>query len=116
MDFCLRLYDYLGSFLSDGKILFCNNCRYYGNNNCNCAKSQMYEITFGPEYHLFKLFKDNNVRISNSGYSACPYRYQDIFTTLTVPEIMKNNKIEATLVNYTAGPEVSRFVYNKGDK
>ncbi len=110
---CLNLYDHLGKYLPEGKVHFCDKCRYYGRamNTCNCNAYS--EITLAPEYHLFRVFRENGVRLANSGYSATPYRYQDTSVNTPIDQVMNNLNIDATLINYVPTSEIGKQTYHK---
>lgn len=112
MQYCFNIYDYLGNFLNEGKIHLCDKCRRYGNViNCKCNRTS--EITLAPEYHYHKVYKKNNIRIANSGYNAHPYRYKDTNMNTLLPDIMKNLNIDAKVVTYTTGIEISTEEFKK---
>lgn len=115
MNLCLSLYDNLGAYINEGRVYLCNTCHYYSNNNycSNNAHGSLSEITLSPEYHLFKIFKLNGIKINNSGYSGHPYRYQDSNDKNTVDEIIKNLNINALVTSYTAGNDANEYIYNK---
>lgn len=119
MDKALSLYNSLGSYLEEGRVYCCDKCRKYGliKNNCNCGDHFAFEITLAPEYHYFRLFRDNNIRIKNSGYPACPYRYKGIdMNQNSIDNIIKANNIPS-VISYSSGNKVSEKSYeDKMDK
>lgn len=112
MDICLSLYDKLGTFLSEGQVFLCDTCRKYNFTLCLDHETSS-EITLAPEYHLFRAFKEQNIKLRNSGYPACPYRYQDINTQDRVEDIVRNLNIDASVVSYTSGNETTTQKYEK---
>lgn len=114
MDLCLSLYDKLGSFIDEGRVYLCDLCGTHNHTNCSThGYSSLSEITLAPEYHLFKTFQMNNIKLHNSGYPACPYRYQNMDTTSTVDSIINNLNIDASVVSYTSGTEINKQTYEK---
>lgn len=81
MDPALSLYDKLG-FTADNRLYRCEckNCGFLRCGDrieCLCKGRMEYEeMTFSSEYHLYRLFKDNNIRYAAAGYPMSPYRYR----------------------------------------
>lgn len=116
MDYCLSLYDRLGNYLHEGLVFICDKCRYYGEHNvCQmCGKiDYMSEITLAPEYHLFRIYKENNIKIRNSGYDAYPYRYKNTNVNTPIDEVMNELNINATLVTYSTGIDIKKTLYKE---
>lgn len=113
MDYVLSIYDILGKFLPEGQVYLCEKCRKYSHSNiCICGnKDRIHEITLAPEYHYYRTFKDNNIRINNSGYEGSPYRYTN--SNAPIDNIMEKLGIEATVITYTAGKEIGEKKYDK---
>jgi hypothetical protein len=112
MHYCFSIYDYLGNFLNEGRIHLCDKCRIYGNHiNCSCNRAS--EITLAPEYHYFKVYQMNNVRIANSGYNAYPYRYKDTNISTPLVDVMNSLNIDAKVLTYTTGIETSVEEFKK---
>jgi len=81
MDLILNLYNQLGFTLSERLYRCeCKKCKkvYCGpKTKCKCNTEMEYEeMTLSSEYHLFKLFKDNNIKYASSNYPMAPYRYR----------------------------------------
>lgn len=80
MNLALNLYDQLGSTLA--KRLFQCDCKcgfsHFGEKvSCKCGGEMLYEeYTLSSEYHLYNLFKNNNIRYASSCYPMIPYRYR----------------------------------------
>jgi hypothetical protein len=81
MDIALSMYDQLG-FTAANRLYRCEckNCGFlYCGERVDCAcngEMEYEEMTFSSEYHLYRLFKDNNVRYAASGHQMSPYRYR----------------------------------------
>lgn len=109
MDVCLSIYDALGTFLNEGRVYVCNDCKRYPS---VCSEhNNSFEVTLAPEYHLFRMLQKHNIRIKNSGYPACPYRYKSTDTIEKVDDIVNKLDINATVVSYTASNVVNTQSY-----
>lgn len=117
MDICLSAYNYIGNFLPEGKIYLCNKCKYYGSlqeNLCHTS-NDLYEITLSLEYHLFRIFKMNNIRLCNAGYSSFPYRYKDVNINIPIDDVINKLNINASLISYNSGREINEKIYKKNE-
>lgn len=81
MGLALNLYDRLGSTLSDRlyrcECLKCGFVHCGSKIECKCSAGMDYdEMTLSSEYHLYKLFKNNNIKYASSCYPMVPYRYR----------------------------------------
>lgn len=118
MDLYLSIYDILGSFLHEGRVYWCSNCRYYGQiKSCHCSTDEkISEITMSSEYHLFKTLNQNNIRIKNSGYlGGIPYRYKDINLKVSIDDIIKKMNANVTITSFSSGREVTDKTYYKNN-
>jgi len=113
MDLYFSLYDRIGDFLSEGRVYICSQCKYFGSENDHkCSTdNEIYEISLSVEYHLFKIFKENNVKLANASYPSSPYRYND--NNLSIDKFMKNLNINATVITYNPGNGYYETSYNK---
>lgn len=111
MDVYLSLYDKIGTFIPDGRMYICSKCSYSGDNSHMCPNGELYEITLSMEYHLFKAFQQDKIKICNARYASCPYRYNN--NTETIDEVMKKLNVDATLVTYKPGIEVNEMLYTR---
>jgi hypothetical protein len=98
MEYCLNIYDILGSFLNEGKVHLQDQSRT--------------EITLSPEYHLFRSLKDSSIRYTSSGYPGAPYRYQGTSTS-NIDPIIRALGIDATVVTFTPTNKVYEQEYKK---
>lgn len=73
----LSLYEKLG-FTLNNRTYVCHRCGMstsIDTDNCNCGNKNNYEdISLSSEYHLYRLFKDHNIRYT-MGLNCLPYRY-----------------------------------------
>lgn len=107
------LYDRIGTFLKDGRMYICSKCQYHGSDNShNCVQNcELYEITLSVEYHIFRVSKDNNIRLGNARYQSCPQRYR--VPASSFDAVMDQINIDATVVSYSPGTEVYETKYQK---
>lgn len=114
MDHCLSLYDFFGTELCNGRIFICSKCKHYGGDDHSCqADSQLYDISLSVEHHLFRVFADKNIRLSNSAYSSSPYRYKTSNDNTPINDYMNKLNINATVINHGPGNEISETEYSK---
>jgi hypothetical protein len=115
MDLCLNLYDFFGSFIElMGRSFICSKCKYYGGDGHSCQEgSQLYDISLSVEHSLFRTLKLNNVKLSNSTYSSSPYRYKITNDNIPINDYMNRLNINATVINYGPGNEISETQYSK---
>jgi len=114
MDFYLSLYDFIGNFLNEGRVYACDHCDFCGDINQHVSSHQktLFEITLSVEYHLFRVLKINNIKLSNTKYSSGPYRYRNEYG-IHIDSIMKNLNIDATVVSYCPGIDINMKQYKK---
>jgi hypothetical protein len=113
MELFFSLYDIAGDFLPEGRVYICSRCKYYGSNSEHkCTEdNELYEISLSVEYHLFKVFQKNNIKLCNASYPSAPYRYND--ESLSIENFMKNLNIDATVVTYNPGNGYYEKSYSK---
>lgn len=113
MDLYLSLYDRLGFTLAEPYFFCecprCHNIVYHGPkrngekcDSCN-VEAGYGEITLASEYNLYRTFKDHGIRVGNSGYPACPFRYKDTSNRTTIEEAIKNLQLTNVKVKNFAG-------------
>lgn len=98
IEYCLNIYDVLGSFLNEGKV--------------HLQDSSKTEITLAPEYHLFRSLDNSGIKYTSSGYPGFPYRYQGISTN-NIDPLIKALGIDATVVTFTPTNKVYEQEYRK---
>lgn len=123
MNHYLNLYDNLGFTINYPSCLL--ECNFCGKNSidgiidkanqgwrdeCHLCKSKgkvwVADVTLSPEYHLYKTFELNNIKINGCGYSSYVYRYLDLNTNTTLEEIFQsNNLFGKKLINHSPHPD-----------
>lgn len=77
MGLAMSLYDRLG-FTMANRLYRCGcsavHCGQVA--SCPCGDPRCEDMTISSEYHLYRLFKDNNVRCGPSGRPMSPYRFR----------------------------------------
>lgn len=117
MGLYMTLYDRLADLAETKDKVFMGDCRrcgrrvYHGRKDesrscCNEALAH-YEITIASEYHLLKFLEEKGMRVKQSGYAGCPYRYRDVSDNTPIDEVMRRlGAKDITLVNYTGSKDV----------
>jgi hypothetical protein len=123
MDKYLNIYDALG-FTLDNRPVILSECRRCGKSisedvlnkpvvhNCpNCKKQDRIthgEVTIASEHHIYRTFKDNDIKFADAGYSVCVYRYRADNDMNHVLNTVDLKGIE--IYNHTAEGHMSKFV------